>query len=218
MTNIDLWNETMKRVKSGLIASLLAVSFVVFPALVAAETPVQAAKGPYEKIEQITVDLLDAIEKHKEGYPANELTFFAALNDILDVSVDFKYIAKQVMGPYAKTASTEQRGLFAHTFRNGLVETYGRGLMGYSGQEMVLLSHADIKPGQRKVVVKQEIRGADGGYPLAYTMAFKKSTGQWMILNMTINGISLRKTFQSQFVQSAKKLGGDIDQVIAGWK
>ena len=208
----------MKRVKSGLIASLLAVSFVVFPALVAAETPVQAAKGPYEKIEQITVDLLDAIEKHKEGYPANELTFFAALNDILDVSVDFKYIAKQVMGPYAKTASTEQRGLFAHTFRDGLVETYGRGLMGYSGQEMVLLSHADIKPGQRKVVVKQEIRGADGGYPLAYTMAFKKSTGQWMILNMTINGISLRKTFQSQFVQSAKKLGGDIDQVIAEWK
>ena len=97
----------MKRVKSGLIASLLAVSFVVFPALVAAETPVQAAKDPYEKIEQITVDLLDAIEKHKEGYPANELTFFAALNDILDVSVDFKYIAKQVMGPYAKTASTE---------------------------------------------------------------------------------------------------------------
>ena len=39
-----------------------------------------------------------------------------------------------------------------------------------------------------------------------------------MILNMTINGISLRKTFQSQFVQLAKKLGGDIDQVIAGWK
>ena len=62
------------------------------------------------------------------------------------------------------------------------------------------------------------IRGADGGYPLAYTMAFKKSTGQWMILNMTINGISLRKTFQSQFLQSAKKLGGNIDQVVAGWK
>ena len=135
MTNIYLWNETMKRVKSGLIASLLAVSFVVFPALVAAETPVQAAKGPYEKIEQITIDLQDAIEKHKEGYPANELAFFVALNSILDVSVDFKYIAKQVMGPYAKTASTEQRGLFAQTFRDGLVETYGRGLMGYSGQE-----------------------------------------------------------------------------------
>ena len=218
MTNMDLWNETMKTLKSGLIACLLAVSFVVSPALVVAETAVQVAKGPYEKIEQITVDLLDAIEQHREGYPANELAFFVELNSILDTSVDFKYIAKQVMGPYAKTASMEQRGLFAHTFRDGLVETYGRGLMGYSGQEMVLLSHAEIKPGQRKVVVKQEIRGADGSYPLAYNMAFKKSTGQWMILNMTINGISLRKTFQSQFVQSAKKLGGDIDQVIAGWK
>ena len=208
----------MKRVKSGLIACLLAVSFFVSPALVVAETALQVAKGPYEKIEQITVDLLDAIEQHKEGYPANELAFFVELNSILDTSVDFKYIAKQVMGPYAKTASTEQRGLFVQTFRDGLVETYGRGLMGYSGQEMVLLSHADIKPGQRKVAVKQEIRGADGSYPLSYNMAFKKSTGKWMILNMTINGFSLRKTFQSQFVQSAKKLGGDIDQVIAGWK
>ena len=178
----------------------------------------QVAEGPYEKIEQITVDLLNVIEQHREDYPVNQLAFFAALNSILDASVDFKYIAKQVMGPYAKTASTEQRELFAQAFRDGLVETYGRGLIGYSGQEMILLNHADIKPGQRKVVVKQEIRGIDGVYPLAYTMAFKKSTGQWMILNMTINGISLRKTFQSQFLQSAKKLGGNIDQVVAGWK
>jgi phospholipid transport system substrate-binding protein len=218
MTNIDLWNETMERVKSGLIASSLAISFVVSAALAAGEPPVQVAEGPYRKIEQITVDLLNVIEQHREGYPVNQFAFFAALNSILDTSVDFKYIAKQVMGPYAKTASTEQRELFAQVFRDGLVETYGRGLIGYSGQEMILLNHADIKPGQRKLVVKQEIRGVDGVYPLAYTMAFKKSTGQWMILNMTINGISLRKTFQSQFLQSAKKLGGDIDQVVAGWK
>ena len=79
-----------------------------------------------------------------------------------------------------------------------------------------MLPHSALKAGQRRVTVKQEIRGDDGIYPLAYSMARKK-TGEWMVINMTINGISLGKTFKSQFVQSAQRSGGDINGVIAGW-
>ena len=120
------------------------------------------------------------------------------------------------MGPYAKKASPTQRTIFAQKFREGLIETYGRGLIGYRDQQIILLPHDDLKSDQRRVTVKQEIRSDDGIYPLAYSMARKK-TGQWMVINMTINGISLGKTFRSQFVQSAQRAGGDIDAAIAGW-
>jgi phospholipid transport system substrate-binding protein len=56
----------------------------------------------------------------------------------------------------------------------------------------------------------------DTVYPLEYSMARKK-TGQWMVVNVVINGINLGKTFRNQFVQSAQRAGGDVDQVINGW-
>ena len=45
----------------------------------------------------------------------------------------------------------------------------------------------------------------------------RKKTGEWMVVNVVINGINLGKTFRNQFVQSAQRSGGDIDQVIDGW-
>jgi phospholipid transport system substrate-binding protein len=45
----------------------------------------------------------------------------------------------------------------------------------------------------------------------------KKSTGEWNIVNVTLNGIDLSKTFASQFTNSARKASGNIDRVIDGW-
>ena len=45
----------------------------------------------------------------------------------------------------------------------------------------------------------------------------RKKTGEWMVVNVVINGINLGKTFRNQFVQSAQRSGGNIDQVISGW-
>jgi phospholipid transport system substrate-binding protein len=207
----------MDRVKIGLGSSILALMLAFFAPLAVAQASLSKVEAdPYAQVEQITVELLEVIGQHSEQYPDNEVEYFAALGGLLDSSVDFKFIARSVMGPYAKKASPTQRAAFAQKFRQGLIETYGRGLIGYSDQQILLLDHDDLKAGQRRVTVKQEIRGDDGVYPLAYSMARKK-TGQWMVINMTINGISLGKTFRSQFVQSAQRAGGDIDATIAGW-
>ena len=214
---IHIWKNIMDRVKINLRSMAMALGILlVAPLALAQESQLNDAKTPHTQVEQITVELLDVIGKYTEQYPENEVEYFTALGSLLDKSVDFRFIAKQVMGPYYKTASSAQRRMFAEKFREGLIETYGRGLIGYSEQEIVLLAHDDLKAGQRRVTVKQEIRGSDGVYPLAYSMARKK-TGEWMVINMTINGISLGKTFMSQFVQSAQRSGGDIDGVIAGW-
>jgi phospholipid transport system substrate-binding protein len=174
------------------------------------------ASDPYQQIEQVTVELLDTIATHQEGYPGNEKAYFDSLEGLLRDRIDFAFIARNVMGSYHNQATPEQRAHFAETFRSGLVETYGRGLIGYENQEIVLVKTAEVAEGQRRLTVKQEIRSTDTVYPLEYSMARKK-TGQWMVINVVINGINLGKTFRNQFVQSAQRAGGDIDQVINGW-
>ena len=156
------------------------------------------------------------IKIYKEAYPTNEIAFFSAIREVLRPHVDFSYMAKMVMGSYRKTATNGQRDLFAKVFRDGLIETYSRGLLSFNNQQITLVNRAPLKKGQRKVYVKQEIHGVDKIYPLSYTMR-KKKTGEWMITNVTINGINLGKTLQNQFLKAAQKNSNDIDYVIASW-
>jgi phospholipid transport system substrate-binding protein len=175
------------------------------------------AEDPYKKIEQVTVELLDIIAAYRDSYPETEDAYFGKLDQLMSAHVDFGVIARNVMGNYGRSASPEQRALFAKTFRDGLVETYGRGLISYNDQKIVLLEAKPLAKGQRKVAVKQEIRSSDNVYPLVYSLRRKK-TGEWMVVNVIINGINLGKTFHSQFVRSAQRSGGNIDQVISGWQ
>ena len=201
----------VKRLFAVLVLSLAGVFGMA--SLSAAQ---DGANDPYQQIELVTVELLETIATYQAGYPENEKAYFESLDALLLDRIDFAFIARNVMGSYNKVATTEQRARFATTFRNGLVETYGRGLIGYENQEIVLVKAGTVAEGQRKLTVKQEIRSSDSVYPLEYSMARKK-TGQWMVVNVVINGINLGKTFRNQFVRSAQRAGGDIEQVINGW-
>jgi phospholipid transport system substrate-binding protein len=176
-----------------------------------------AKADPFTQIKQVTGDLLTVISTYSEEYPANEQSYFAALAQLMQEHVDFAYISRQVMGPYKAQATPQQRQLFETKFRDGLIETYGRGLIGYGNEEIVLVNRSDLNAGQRKVSVKQEIRSDGVVYPMEYSMALSKRTGQWKAINVIINGINMRNIFRSQFVNAAQKSGGDIDLVIAGW-
>ena len=202
------------RVKQLFALFVLSVAGVF--AMASSSAAEDGASDPYQQIEQVTVELLETIATYQAGYPENEKAYFESLDALMRDRIDFAFIARNVMGSYNKVATVEQRARFATTFRNGLVETYGRGLIGYENQEIVLVKGGKVAAGQRKLTVKQEIRSADSVYPLEYSMARKK-TGQWMVVNVVINGINLGKTFRSQFVRSAQRAGGDIDKVINGW-
>lgn len=188
------------------------------------ETATEAALlSPYQLIGAATDEVLAEIDRHRAELDENAEEaqkqqqfdcFVGRVDNILGKIVDFDWIALKVMGNDGKVASAEQKAQFAETFRNGLVETYGRGLLSYSSEKIVLLPGEDVGD-KRKVTVRQQIVGAEATYPLEYTMGLKG--GEWKVLNVIINGINLGKTFRGQFAQSSQKNEGDIDKVIAAW-
>ncbi|MEZ0121930.1 MAG: phospholipid-binding protein MlaC [Candidatus Reddybacter sp.] len=183
----------------------------------------EAALSPYQLIGVVTDEVLAEIDRHRaeldsgteESVKQQQFDCFVGQVDrILSKIVDFDWIALKVMGGYGKVASTEQKAQFAEAFRSGLVETYGRGLLSYSSEKIVLLPAEEIGD-RRKITVRQQIVGEEATYPLEYTMGLKN--GQWKVINVIINGINLGKTFRGQFTQSSQKNDGDIDKVIASW-
>jgi len=209
--------------KLSVVSRTLGLCLVIlsFSPLVGAQTSAQTGaskQDPFDNVETMTSELLTIIADHKEQYPQNEKSYFSALNNLMTPFVDFDYVAKKVMGKkYVKLSTREQRDRFVAVFREGLVETYGRGLMSYGDEKIVLVNRQVLSKEKRVIVAKQEIRGATAVYPLNYLMAKKRKTGEWNIVNVTLNGINLSKTFSSQFQNAARKSAGDIDKVIDGW-
>lgn len=211
MNKLSVFSRTL-----GLCLVILSFSPLV-GAQMSAQT-VASKQDPFDNIETMTSELLTIIADHKGQYPRNEKSYFSALNNLMIPFVDFDYVAKKVMGKkYVKLSTREQRDRFVGVFREGLVETYGRGLMSYGDEKIVLVNRQALPDEKRVVIVKQEIRSATAVYPLNYLMAKKRKTGEWNVVNVTLNGINLSKTFSSQFQNAARKSSDDIDKVIDGW-
>ena len=169
MNKLSVFSRTL-----GLCLVILSFSPLV-GAQMSAQT-VASKQDPFDNIETMTSELLTIIADHKGQYPRNEKSYFSALNNLMTPFVDFDYVAKKVMGKkYVKLSTREQRDRFVGVFREGLVETYGRGLMSYGDEKIVLVNRQVLPDEKRVVIVKQEIRGATAVYPLNYLMAKKKS-------------------------------------------
>jgi len=192
----------------------LALLLLVFAS---AQSRADSVQGPYQRVELITATLLELIDEYRDDYESRSQAYFADLGELLDTHVDFTYIARGVMGPFYGRASEAQIERFIAVFRAGLIETYGRGLGSYNNQRIELLPHEAVDPEQRTVTVRQQIISEGTIYPLQYSMGKNRSSGEWQIINVIINGINLGKTFRSQFVQAANRNGGDIDAVIDDW-
>lgn len=190
--------------------------FMLLPLLFSVSLWAQAV-SPHKAVEKATNDLLATIERERPNFKDNPDQFFTAVQDVLLPFIDFDTIARRVMGQYYGAATPEQRSAFAEAFRNSLIKTYTKGLLEYNNEEIVVLpERAGDRRGNR-ARVQMEIRSATGAtYPVTYAM-YESEDGQWLLENVTINGINIGLTFRSQFAHAVRMHKGDIDQVIANW-
>lgn len=155
--------------------------------------------------------------------------YYGQVQGILGPVIDFRGFARQVMGPYAtseryrsldeagRAKLRDQLDRFTEVMRVGLVRTYSKGLLAYSGAriEVSESSTEDAKKG--RATVRQLIY--DEGpepYVLLYQMGRSKD-GSWQLRNIIIESVNLGEIYNNQFEASARKNEGDLDAVIASW-
>ncbi len=173
-------------------------------------------QNPFDSVEEMTNQLLIIIDAHRNNYPENEEDYFLSLNNLLEDFVEFNFVAKRVMGSSYGKVDPELRKSFLDVFKRGLIESYGRGLMAYSNEKIVIINRQNLSDIGR-VIVKQEIQDGNSSYPLQYMMVRKRSDKAWTIVNVSLNGIDLTKTFASQFRNSITRHSGNLSKVIDNW-
>jgi phospholipid transport system substrate-binding protein len=111
------------------------------------------------------------------------------------------------LGRAWRTASANQKKGFIVEFRTLLLKTYAVALSKYKDQKI------EFKPTRMSdkdeiVIVKSSIIQS-GAQPINVNYALSKSTGNWLVFDIVIEGVSLVTNYRSQFSSEIKRNGMD---------
>lgn len=176
-----------------------------------------AAPSAQELVQQTTDELLSDLKVNKEQYRSNPSAFYDSLNRIIGPVVDADGISRSIMTvKYSRGATPEQLKRFQDNFKRSLMQFYGNALLEYNNQDIRVLPPSGKQSDPDRTSVNMEVRDSKGTvYPVSYTMT--KVNGEWMLRNVTINGINIGKLFRDQFADAMQKNGNDLDKTINGW-
>ncbi len=193
----------------------------------AAATP---SVSPYELVASVTGRIMAIVEEAKVYVDEDPDRYYSQIDEALAPVIDYRGFARSVMGPYAsgdRYRSLDEQGRaqlraqlerFTTVIRNGLVSSYSKGLMAFSGSR-IELTPPDPKDAESNYVSVQQLIYSDNTQPyvLLYQMGLNEKSQQWELRNLIIDSVNLGEIYKSQFQAAARKKEGDLDAVIDSW-
>ena len=148
-------------------------------------------KAPKPIIEFTTTQIMSIIEEAPEYFDEDPDRFYGEIGSVLDATIDWRGFAKGVMGEYAsnarynsldadgKKALRAQLESFTDIIKSGLIRTYAKGLLAFSGSKFEIVDGDDIDPNARSASITQLVYGSgDQTYTIRYQMG-KRRDGSW---------------------------------------
>jgi phospholipid transport system substrate-binding protein len=189
---------------------------LVFVLALSAPAGLRAAQATPDQLVRTTIETIHELLKADRSVdPEDPRRLYAMMDFCEEVMphIDFRGMARAVLGPAWHRASDEQRARFTHEFRNLLVRTYGAALRKNSGQQIVYLPFFS-KPGDKAAVVKTEVKQAGGGPNVHIDYSFYRVHSVWKMYDIAIDGVSLVTTYRGTYADLLRKEG--FDSLIAG--
>ena len=195
MTSI---NEGRRRVRARLCAVTALVAVVSVAVLASAEEPPRS-------VIQRTIDEVLAILRDK-GRAGDQRR--KDLEAIARDRFDFETMSKLVMATNWKKLSPDQQTEFVDQFTRFLANDYGARIDRYHQEQVQITGEQPEARGDQ--TVKTKIVGGDNdGALVDYRLRQKDGNGNWLIIDVVVEGISLVANYRDQFREVAAQ-GGPV--------
>lgn len=180
--------ETWVKIRTTSVVLLLAAGLAQIASAESAEPAVPArgvVEGALGQIIKILNNAGSAEEVRRDKIAAIAYERF-----------DFDTMSKLVIArPWRKFTEAE-RAEFIAAFKTHLARSYGRRLSRYEGVDVQVVGEVAEQRGD--ITVKSEVVGGQfDGAAMNYRMRDK--TGEWLVIDVVIEGVSLVSNFRSQF-------------------
>ncbi len=136
----------------------------------------------------------------------------AKIETIFTDKVDISSIAKFVLGKNWRTATPDQQSAYVSAYKPFILKNYAQRLAKYSGETYTL---KNAHPDGDAAVVTMAIHGADG-QDVMVDYWLKGGSGAYKIVDIAVEGVSMRTTQRSEFNSIVENKG--IDGLIEALK
>ena len=215
----------MKSVKVMITSAL----FGLLSLAVTSITTANEATGPTPIIESTTSQIMTIVGEAPDYFDTDPDRSYSEIGSVLDKTIDWRGFAKGVMGEYASNARyrslddggrkalIEQLDSFTDIMKSGLIRTYAKGLLAFSGSKFEIVDDEAVDPNARSASITQLVYGSgDRTYTVRYQMG-RSRDGSWRLRNLIVADINLGQIYQNQFAAAAKSANGDVGKVVAEW-
>ena len=177
---------------------------------------VNSASNPHQFIDSQAQEMVSIIRNNQELYAKDPELFKDKINVVFEPMVDFRRVGASVMGKkYYIAASSSQRLQFIQSFKTSLLDTYSSTLAQWGDQKIITI-FPEVSEFKKTEDVQQNLITSSNIYPITYKVR-KDKNGNWLIINIIVNGVNLGLTFRNQFHALAKEHNENIDEIIKHW-
>jgi len=198
------------------VLKIIVTAFLLLPFML---TTAHATTQSAEEIVKSTLDqVIEKMSSEKGNPDIHPENTFELIQKHAVPHFDFPIMCRWILGKNWNKASQEQRYAFINGFKSLVVYTYAKTLMSHSVKEIKYLP-VQSGPTSNLTMVRIEIWTDSSAHTIGnanttlinYKMHI--SNGEWKIIDITVNGISLVKSYRGIFTSEIRKNG--FDSLIA---
>ena len=137
----------------------------------------------------------------------------AEFRKLLNKNFDMKTIGRFALGRYWKTSSKQEQKEYLKLFENMIVEVYSKRFNDYNGQKIEVTS---ARPnGKSDALVSSSIVPDSGPNIDVDWRVRKKKNGQYKVIDIMVEGVSMSLTQRSDFASVIQRGGGKVEVLLA---
>ena len=136
----------------------------------------------------------------------------AAFRKLLNKNFDMNTIARFSLGRHWRTASKPQRDEYLKLFKAMIIDVYSERFKDYEGQ--VINVKGSRKEGAKDILVLSTLQ-QDSGPDVKVDWRVRNRNGQYKVIDVIVEGVSMALTQRSDFSSVVQRGGGDMEALLA---
>ena len=185
--------------------TILAISLLANSLNAAENTQLES---PNVYLEHVADMMIVEVEKNRAELKTNKVLAASLVHATLIPAIDTSVFSRLTLTSKKwKTLSQPQQARFTKNFIDLVVGNYASGLSFYDGQKFKFSKPIFSKSGKTAKVRSSMEQAA--GTPIIIDYRLSSKTGAWKIIDLTIEGVNMVKSYRTQFLPRLQSLGID---------
>lgn len=164
--------------------------------------------GAHKFVRALTDEAVTSLSGNGLSRTERELRF----RQLMHRSFDINAIGKWVLGRYWRRATTAERTEYLGLFEDLIVKTYSRRFREYTNEKLEIDGASKLND-ESVAVMSQLIRGSSVP-PIRIEWRVGQPSGEFRIIDIVVEGVSLAQTTRSEFSSVIRSRGGKMSGLI----